>query len=202
MKKTEKLPYWNHNTAYFPWIKEQIPVGSLVLDVGCGDGALAAFLTDRAERVDAIDPFPRCIETATAHYGHLSQLHFAEAAFETFSAEPETYDAVTFVASLHHMAQREAVEKAKTLLKPGGKLLIVGLAASSRLTDYLREIGRVIPATIGSKLHRMRTTEELGVPTAYAFPKMDEIRTLAAQLPNAKLSHGLYYRYLLSWQKL
>ena len=139
---------------------------------------------------------------ANAHYGYLPQLHFIATAFETFSAEPEIYDAVTFVASLHHMEQAEAVEKAKMLLNPGGKLLVVGLAAPSRLSDRLRELGRVIPAAIGSKLHRMRTSEELGVPTAYSFPKMDEIRALAtAQLPTAKLSHGLYYRYLLSWQK-
>ncbi|MBR5519170.1 MAG: class I SAM-dependent methyltransferase [Clostridia bacterium] len=108
MHETRAQSYWNHNTAYFPWVKAQIPQGSRVLDVGCGDGTLAAFLCGHAAQVDALDPFPRCIELAQETYGHLPTLHFAESPFETFAAEAETYDAVTSVASLHHMERKQA----------------------------------------------------------------------------------------------
>ena len=54
--------------------------------------------------------------------------------FEAFDMERK-FDAVTFVASLHHMNMKAAIEKAIGLLEDDGVLLIVGLAKPS--TDPL-----------------------------------------------------------------
>lgn len=96
-----------------------------------------------------------------------------------------------------------AVRKAKELLKPGGLLLVVGLASPSGPQDWALAALRVLPAWLGTLGHGGGTTsEQLGLRTTYTVPKMEEVRSLIRrELPGAKLRHGLYYRYLLSWTK-
>lgn len=48
--------YWNHNTAYHPWLLRQVPRPCrLAVDVGCGDGLLLNRLAERVDRVIGID---------------------------------------------------------------------------------------------------------------------------------------------------
>ena len=94
-----------------------------------------------------------------------------------------------------------AVERASALLLPGGVLLIVGLAAPSALPDRLLDAARVVPSFVSSRLHRMKRTESLQIPTSYRLPPMAEVRALAACLPGAVLRYGLHWRYLLKWEK-
>lgn len=49
--------YWNHNTAYHPWLLDiATKQEGDVLDVGCGDGLLAQRLAPVSRTVTAIDP--------------------------------------------------------------------------------------------------------------------------------------------------
>jgi hypothetical protein len=100
------------------------------------------------------------------------------------------------------MAAEAALEKAKALLAPGGRLLVLGLAAPSSAADRLRDVCRLLPARLGSGLHRMRSSEELGLPTSYELPPMAALRGLFRRLlPGAKLRHCLYWRYWLEWER-
>ena len=100
------------------------------------------------------------------------------------------------------MDAHEALAKAKALIRPGGKIVVVGLAHPSSLLDWVIEVLRIVPTRIGSALHRMQSSEELGIPTSYELPTMAEVRrTAAEELPGAQVRPGLYYRYLLSWTK-
>ena len=193
-------PYWNHNTAYYGWIEKRLSGRRRILDVGCGDGSLAAFLNDGMRTIMGIDAEEDCIARARDAVDS-PNVSFLCAKFEEYQSE-ELFDAVIFAASLHHMNMREALNKAKGILSPGGRLLIVGLAASSTVTDHLLELFRVLPAKVLSALHRIRTAEELGTPASYNFPPMNEVRRTAhALLPGAVIRYGLYYRYLLEWEK-
>lgn len=201
------LPYWNHNSAYYPWIKRKVKHlkesfgrQAHILDVGCGDGILALYLAGSGRKIVGIDPDGGCIERATEKITN-ENVSFYKTRFEDFTAEDESFDAVIFTASLHHMNMNRAVEKADRLLRQGGILLIVGCARPSSVIDWIVEGLRVIPSFLSSKLHRIKTPEEINVPTSYDFPEMREIRTLAKFLPNAVLRQGLHYRYLLYWQK-
>ncbi len=200
----EKPAFWNHNAAYYPWIRRQLDRKGArsVLDVGCGEGSLARFLAAPGREVLGVDTSGEAIARARKQTGEGESVRFLQVSFEGFDAPPESLDAVVFAASLHHMDGETAVRKAKKLLKPGGQLLIVGLAAPSGPGDWSLEALRVIPAKLGTALHRERSSEELGLAVDYALPKMAEVRAMIRrELPGAKLRIGLYYRWLLRWTK-
>ena len=59
--------YWNHNLHYQPVILNAVPPGcQTALDVGCGDGLLAARLAERCAQVTGIDRDPPMIAAARA----------------------------------------------------------------------------------------------------------------------------------------
>lgn len=59
-----EMKYWNHNTAYYKWIKKQVVQCSKILDVGCGDGSLIGFLGDSNKHLIGIDAYEPCIKKA------------------------------------------------------------------------------------------------------------------------------------------
>lgn len=194
----QKPTYWNHNVAYYDWLKRETASCASVLDVGCGNGVLCAVLDDGRKTVTGIDPDEGCIQAALARRSENEE--FLCAAFETYRFDG-SFDAVVFVASLHHMEMRYAVQKAKALLNPGGRLLVVGLAKPSNILDYLIEGLRVLPCAVISRVKHMKTSEEQNIPVSYSFPAMNEVRETARELlTGAKLRYGLYYRYLLKWE--
>ncbi len=196
-----KLPYRTHNTAYFGWVAKQTASCSRILDVGCGDGTLVRFLSRPGCVVTGIDPSADCIVRSQSGADD-PRVRFKVSSFEMYEAEDGSFDGIVFVASLHHMDMESALTKAKRLLSPGGVLAVVGLAAPSTAVDRLTDACRVIPAALGTVLHRMRTEESLGIPVSYAVPPMAEVRRLAGVLlPGTKICCGLYWRYLLNWRK-
>lgn len=54
--------YWNHNSAYNPWVKKKTMNCRSILDVGCGDGSLILYLNDGIKKIIGIDPDRRSIE--------------------------------------------------------------------------------------------------------------------------------------------
>ena len=59
---------------------------------------------------------------------------YLEADFMTADL-PETYDVVVALAVMHHVPLEAGLERLKSLLNPGGMLLVVGLAASDLPRD-------------------------------------------------------------------
>ena len=195
-----KPSYWNHNAAYYPWVASKTRGCRRVLDVGCGNGELALLLACDGRSVTGIDPSEECIAEARARVGR-ENVCFVCASLEDFDAEGP-YDAIVFVASLHHMDMRGAIARAKELLAAWGVIAVVGLASPSSVLDRALDVLRIIPSWVSSRLHRMRTSEELGVPTSYDLPTMAQVRGLASELlPGATIRPGLHWRYLLLWKK-
>lgn len=196
----KRISYWNHNSAYYPWIVDATRGCRRVLDVGCGNGELALMLVRDDRSVTGIDPAEECIAEARARSVG-EDVSFICASLDDFGTEGP-YDAIVFVASIHHMDMEEAVARAKGLLAGGGIIAIVGLASPSSAFDHAVDTLRVIPSWMSSRLHRMRTSEELGIPTSYNMPAMAQVRKVASRcLPGATIRHGLHWRYLLLWRK-
>lgn len=103
-----------------------------VLEVGCGDGRVAAALASRGHVVTALD---ESIVLAPGA-GDAAAVAWVESNFLFYegAADGTPFDAVLFTRSLHHMTPLDrAVEKAASLLRPGG-LLVAEEFAFDRVT--------------------------------------------------------------------
>lgn len=191
---------WNHNYAYNSWIAKRVGNRKRILDVGCGNGTLALFLRTETNYVIGIDPSASAVPKAN-EANMYSNVDFVQTDFESFEAGGEKFDAIIFVASLHHMDMAAAVEKAKHLLEKDGILIIVGLAKPSSVIDWAVEAARVIPSRIVSTIKKNVTSEELNIEVSYDLPTMSEVRRLCNDcLRSHKIKYGLHYRYLLTWE--
>ena len=120
--------------------------GKSVLDVGCGDGTLAAeFHRKGASFVVGCDPDPHMIAKATARtMAERDGMSYLLGRAEHLPFRDQSFDVVTAVTVLCFVEQRSrAVEEMARVLKPGGRLVIGGLgrwstwAASRRVRAWL-----------------------------------------------------------------
>lgn len=192
--------YWNHNTAYHPWL---VDIASRhrgdVLDVGCGEGLLAARLAEVSRSVVGIDADATSVRRASRRLRAVGNASAELRRFEDIEQAEGSFDLITFVASLHHLSLRDALWKARQMLCPAGQLAVVGLSANKSVADWLWA-GLCLPAVrTGSRLHR--ETRNIGVPVADPRESLAEIRQAAEDvLPGARIRRGLYYRYRLLWR--
>jgi ubiquinone/menaquinone biosynthesis C-methylase UbiE len=137
--------YWNHNVHYQPVILNAVPPGCLTaLDVGCGDGLLAARLAERCAKVTGIDRDPRIIATARAQQAR-ARITFIEADFLAYPLETASFDFVCANTSLHHMDFTAALTTMARLLRPGGRLAVIGrhFRHPEKIAVYSAQMGRV-----------------------------------------------------------
>ena len=117
-ESTLRLPrFCTAQTAAF--VAAHVPLrGARVLEVGCGDGDLAAWLATRGAEVVGVDISADAVRSARARgvdARHGDFLGFGDAPF----------DVVLCTRSLHHIHDlEEAVGRAHELLRPGGSLLL------------------------------------------------------------------------------
>lgn len=192
---------WNHNSAYFPFVLRSAPRECRdVLDVGCGDGRLARLLAGPGRRVLGLDPSADMIGLARTRGAGVAGLEFRQGAFLDQPFTPESFDLVSFVASLHHMDQRAGLLRAAELLRPGGRLVVVGLAATRSPMEWIVS-GLCLPFV---RINNLRPSYAMapGMPVRQAELSWREVRALSRRvLPGVRYRHRLYYRYSLVWTK-
>lgn len=94
------------------------PPPARLLDAGCGDGAVAGWLTRLGYRVTAIDADPDAVARARAAGVPAIQANLASYADQPF-------DAVLMLLTLHHMHPLpQVLDTVTRLLRPGGRLVI------------------------------------------------------------------------------
>lgn len=192
--------YWNHNSAYHPWL---VGIAARhrgdVLDVGCGDGLLAARLAPVSRSVVGIDADPASVRRAARRLERVDNACVQQARFQDFQAPAQSFDLITFVASLHHLPLRDALGKARQMLRPAGELAVVRLSANKSVADWLWA-GLCLPVVRAAGLLH-RETRDIGVAVADPRESLDEIRRAAEDvLPGAVIRRGVYYRYRLLWR--
>jgi ubiquinone/menaquinone biosynthesis C-methylase UbiE len=218
-----------HNEHYHNFLLKQLPVHcDEVLEIGCGTGAFARALAARSKHVLALDLSPEMIRLAREKSQHISNLEFQVADVCDWEVEPEQFDCIASIATLHHLPFREVLLKMKAALKPGGVLLVLDLFEPQRPLDNLFKRGSfdnffnprswfdyfsnfvALPVSIALRLiHHRRLLPRREVRAAWAaheahdlYPTMNEVRSICADLlPGAKVKQHLLWRYSIVWHK-
>ena len=197
-----RADYWNHNVHYQPVILGAVPPGcGPALDVGCGDGLLACRLTDRCAQVTGIDRDPRMIAQARARarVSAGARVHFIEADFLAYDFPAASFDFVCANTSLHHMDFAAALTKLARILRPGGRVAVIGLAADRSITDLLAAAPGVPADLFYRAVYRQG---ESGAPIMDPEMGWRQVRAAAAAaLPGVRYRRHLLWRYSLLWQK-
>jgi tRNA (cmo5U34)-methyltransferase len=130
------------------------PAPATVLDLGCGDGRLAALMLDArpsVTRVVAVDASPPMLERARARFEEDARVEVREwdlsVALDPL-AEQGPYDVIVSGFAIHHLEdprKRELFGEVVRLLRPGGwfaNLEVVACATPELHAEFLTAIGR------------------------------------------------------------
>ncbi|MGX9789263.1 class I SAM-dependent methyltransferase [Mycobacterium sp. MMS18-G62] len=189
---------WNVNIHYDAKLDRTVPQDAKsALDVGCGDGFLAARLSRRVPHVVAIDIDGPVLERARQRFPD-EPVAWKHGDFLTAGDEVGSFDAVVSNASLHHFPDTQvALRRLRERVRPGGTLAIVTFARPG-----MRGLpwALVTLVTRGIAI-RLRGKWEHSAPTVW--PPRDTVASLRrharAELPGAQVSLLLLGRVLILW---
>jgi cyclopropane fatty-acyl-phospholipid synthase-like methyltransferase len=110
------------------WAHEhfQLPQGSKILDLGCGDGMLDVWLSRMGFDVTAVDRNSNVLEIAKTT-DDTKRVKFISADLKNINFEAASFDAVMFIESIGLMSKEDELHLFKSIhswLKPDGKLLL------------------------------------------------------------------------------
>ena len=192
---------FNHNDHYHPLLIRCVPPHCRkALDVGCGTGAFARLLAERAEMVDAVDRSEEMIRVARSLGEH--NITYSCDDMRSFPLAPNSYDFISCIASIHHLPFADTVSRLRDALAPGGVLAILGLSKPT-LTDYA-VAAVAAPANWAHGIHARldKAAESTQPPIRDPEMTLKEIRREAeALLPGARIRRHLYWRYSLVYKK-
>jgi SAM-dependent methyltransferase len=192
---------WNHNTHYHPFVLAAVPPGSrAALDVGCGEGLLTRELSAVVPSVIGIDRDGPILQRARTHAGGPG-IEYLQGNVLTHPFEPESFDMVASIATLHHMDTATGLSRMRDLLRPGGVLAVVGLPRSR----WPQDLPYAVAGVVAHRWHRWRRggEAEMAAPTAWPPPDtFAQVGEVARRLlPGARLRRHVLWRYSLLWSK-
>ena len=195
---------------YSKFLLGQVPAGcARVLEVGCGLGAFARLVAERAGSVTAVDVSREMLRVAEERSRSHPNLQFILGDFLRLDLPPETYDCVVTTTTLHHLPQDEALRKIKSLLRPGGVLILHDLLDPDGLFDTALNFVR-LPVSCAARFWRTgqfrqrrevrEAWDEHGKNETYLKPR--DVRAMRDEhLPGALVRLHLLWRYTIVWHK-
>lgn len=136
----EQLPrhLWDYCAAVGnPFTIGEFPVGSTVLDLGCGAGVdlcVAALLVGESGKAIGVDITPLMVQTAQRHAvdARLQNIQVVEATLESLPFEDECIDIIVSNGAINLTSSKENVfSEALRVLRPGGKLYFADMIKRS-----------------------------------------------------------------------
>jgi 2-polyprenyl-3-methyl-5-hydroxy-6-metoxy-1,4-benzoquinol methylase len=196
--------------TYSKHLLRQVPLDcNHVLEIGCGFGAFARMVAGRARQVTAMDMSPQMINVARARSAGYANLEFVLDNFLQAHLPAESYDCIVTLATLHHLPQKEALNRIKSLLRPGGVLILHDMLEASGRIDKALDIGR-LPVSMAVRLWQRgrlwarrevrRAWAEHGKHESYLKPQ-DVLAMRDEHLPGGRVFRHLLWRYTIVWRK-
>jgi ubiquinone/menaquinone biosynthesis C-methylase UbiE len=192
---------WNHNIQYEREVLDLVPQGTPeALDVGCGEGWLARELSTRVGHVTGIDPDENCIVAARSQDPGSRSVEYVLGDFLTYPFEPGSFDMITCVPSLHHIDEESGLRRMAALLRPGGRLAVVGLARSRIPMDLPWDAAGAVTTQAHLPFNDYWDTPAQKIwPPPRTYP---EVRSLAGSiLPQRRFRRRILWRYSITWTK-
>jgi len=190
---------WNVNIHYDGKLDRCVPPhAASALDVGCGDGFLAARLSQRVPHVVAVDIDQPVLERAKLRFPG-AKVVWTQGDVLEVGELLGSFDAVVSNATLHHLPDtRVALRRMRELVGPRGTLAVV---------TFARPGWRHLPWALATLVIRgvairIRGKWEHSAPTVW--PPRDTVtqlrRHVRAELPGARVSLLPLGRVLIQWR--
>lgn len=198
---------WSHNEHFHGWILRSLPrAARRALDVGCGRGDLLAALHTRVAQVEGIDSDAAMAQVARERFEAVPGVSVRQAAFPADAGTGAVYDAITMLAVLHHLELEPALARCAQLLRPGGRLLVVGLAPPVGALDIAWDVANALSnPLIGLIKHPHVARAPIAdpqMPLADPCVPLAELRRRTeAVLPGARFRRREGFRYTMRWEK-
>ena len=201
---------WNHNNHYHQFLLKQLPNRcQTILDLGCGTGQFSRLLSDRAERVVALDLSPNSIQVAQQKSQQFDNINYQVADAARWEFPLEHFDAIASIATVHHLSIEQLIPKLNAALKPGGVLIILDLLEHHNLMDTLND---AIAVPLNWWLLKVKNAhlkpdreaaaamkEHLRTDKYLNFSQAKRVYT--SLLKTAKVRRHLFWRYSVVWHK-
>ncbi len=173
----------------------RLPAGAAVLDLGCGCGWTSIVLARCGFRVTALDLNAASLATAMANARAIGvDVAFIEADMQAFVLD-QVFDAVVIFDALHHsLRERSVLQRAISVLRPGGKIVMceqnhpdedgAALLTHASAVRAMREYG-TLEKGLGTR-YLIRALFDSGFERATVFTTQSHYRTwLVARRPLA-----------------
>ena len=142
-------------TDEWRWINTRLPARTDidVLDIGCGNGALLAALSDRIRRGAGVDESAAMIDCARSRNAGRAHLEFTTIDSPALPFDDARFDLVISLMSFRYLDWDPLIKEVKRVTKPGGTMLIVDM-----VTDPVksREYARLVRDKVRTVFDRRR----------------------------------------------
>lgn len=191
-------PLWNHNIHYHDLVLQNVrSTTRSALDVGTGDGLLAAELRRRIPRVVGLDVDDDVLVDAASSNPSVEMIH---ADVMTHDFGEEQFDLVASIATIHHLpGQFAAFQRLADLTTPGGTLVVIDLARTTRVSEALLQLVGTAQHQVYSRTKGYWEHSAAIVPPSESF---SSVRACAEDvLPGMRWRLLPLWRYSITWQK-
>ena len=153
-------------------------IGDHVLEIGSGTGAIAHWLVQRGASVTAVEPEPVLAKKISPRFSSADDIEViiggSVDAYQQLAERKKVFDTVIYLNVMEHIADDLGeFNKAKAVLKPGGKLLVYVPALpwlysqidaeTGHVRRYTKKLLREVTAKSGFKLVSLDYFEVVGI---------------------------------------
>ncbi|MBW2736046.1 MAG: metalloregulator ArsR/SmtB family transcription factor [Deltaproteobacteria bacterium] len=134
-----------------------LPAGTRLVDLGCGDGEMAAVLGDAACKVVGVDRSLEMLTAAEARTVNHDNVRLLHGDLVALPLPSDTFDAALMMLALTYLEEpHTALCEMTRVLRPGGRVVIVTLLRHDR-EDSRHEMGQLWPGFDPDELETMIT---------------------------------------------